>query len=60
MKSDATTQSLRQTSALASALGLIGTPALVVGRTVVQGDVTRRQLEKLIANERSLPPMKDC
>ena len=60
MDSEATTQSIRQTASLASALGLIGTPVLVVGRTFVQGEITRRQLEKLIAEERSLPPMKDC
>ena len=60
MDSEATTQSILQTASLASALGLAGTPALVVGRTVVQGEITRSQLEKLIADERSLPPLKDC
>jgi protein-disulfide isomerase len=60
MNSEATLQSIRQTASLASALGLTGTPVLVVGRTIVQGDITRSQLEKLIAEERSLPPMKDC
>ena len=33
---------------LASELGFAGTPALVVGRTIVQGAVTRSQLERLI------------
>jgi predicted DsbA family dithiol-disulfide isomerase len=60
MTSQATGQALSQTALLATALGLHGTPALVVGRTIVQGEITRRQLEKLIANERALPPMKDC
>jgi protein-disulfide isomerase len=35
MKSGSTTLSIQRTSALASALSLIGTPALVVGRTIV-------------------------
>jgi protein-disulfide isomerase len=60
MTSQATGQALSRTALLATALGLHGTPALVVGRTIVQGEITRRQLEKLIANERALPPMKDC
>jgi protein-disulfide isomerase len=37
--------------ALAKALGLVGTPVLVVGRTIAQGDITRRQLERLIEDE---------
>ena len=60
MNAETTTLALRQNAALATALGLSGTPVLVVGRTVVQGDITRRQLEKLIADERSQPPRKDC
>jgi protein-disulfide isomerase len=60
MSAETTALALSQTATLAAALGLSGTPALVVGRTVVQGEITRRQLEKLIANERGLPPMKDC
>jgi protein-disulfide isomerase len=60
MNAETTAAALSRTAALATALGLNGTPALVVGRTVVQGEITRQQLEKLIADERSLPPMKDC
>lgn len=60
MNAETITQALGRNAALATALGLSGTPVLVVGRTVVQGEVTRRQLEKLIADERSLPPMKEC
>jgi protein-disulfide isomerase len=59
MNSQATAAAIARTAALASALGLIGTPALVVGRTVVQGEITRRQLERLIADERH-PRAKVC
>jgi protein-disulfide isomerase len=52
MNSRATAAAIARTTALAAALGFIGTPALVVGRTVVQGDITRRQLERLIEDER--------
>jgi protein-disulfide isomerase len=51
MNSARTESVLRQTSALASTLGLIGTPALVVGRTVVQGEISRSQLNRLIDDE---------
>jgi protein-disulfide isomerase len=59
MTSQATTLAIERTAALASALGFIGTPALVVGHTVVQGEITRRQLERLIADERQ-PRGKVC
>jgi protein-disulfide isomerase len=60
MKSAATTLAIQHTSALASALGLLGTPALVVGRTIVQGEITPRQLERLIKNERHQQSSKVC
>ena len=60
MNSDNTTLAIQRTTALASALGLIGTPALVVGRTIVQGEITRSQLERLIENERHLQSPKVC
>jgi protein-disulfide isomerase len=60
MAGEPTAQAIRQTEALAMIFGFSGTPALVVGRTVVQGEITRRQLEKLIADERSQAPQKDC
>ena len=58
MNSAATTLAIQRTSALASALGLLGTPALVVGRTMVQGEITQSQLERLIENERHLQSPK--
>lgn len=54
MKSDTTTLAIQRTSTLASSLGFTGTPALVVGRTVVQGEITQSQLERLIENEMHL------
>lgn len=60
MNSAATALAIKRTSALASTLGLIGTPALVVGRTIVQGEITQRQLERLIDDELHLPPPRTC
>ena len=60
MTSESITLALRRTSALASTLGLIGTPAVVVGRTIVQGEISRGQLERLIKIEMQTPPPKVC
>jgi protein-disulfide isomerase len=60
MNSANTTLAIQHTTALASALGLIGTPALVVGRTIVRGEITQSQLERLIENERHLRSPKVC
>jgi predicted DsbA family dithiol-disulfide isomerase len=59
MNSAITTDAIQHTSALASALSLVGTPALIVGRTIVQGEITRRQLERLIDIE-IRQPEKTC
>ncbi len=53
MYSDETSAVLRRNRALALKLGLVGTPALVVGRTIVEGAITQEQLERLIAHEMS-------
>ena len=60
MTSQSVTLALQRTAALASALGLIGTPALVVGRTVVQGEISRGQLERLIEEEMRPAAAKAC
>lgn len=60
MDSGVTKLAIQRTSELASALGFIGTPALVVGHTIVQGEITRSQLERLIENEGHLQPPKVC
>ncbi len=51
MSSTETTAALTRNNALARKLGLVGTPALVVGRTIVEGAVSKRQLKALIALE---------
>jgi protein-disulfide isomerase len=55
-----TTREIQRTAALAAALGFIGTPAMVVGRTIVQGEITRDQLQRLIEDERQPQPPKPC
>jgi protein-disulfide isomerase len=60
MNSIVITFAIQNTSALASALGLLGTPALVVGRTIVQGEITQRQLGRLIENEKHLQSPTVC
>jgi hypothetical protein len=60
MASESITLALQRTSALASTLGLIGTPALVIGRTIVQGEIARGQLERLIEVEMQAAPPKVC
>jgi len=60
MQSVETSSALGRTAALASTLGLSGTPALVVGHTIVQGAITRDQLEHLIDNEMSMPQAQVC
>ena len=55
MNSESVSLALRRTAALATTLGFVGTPALTVGRTIVQGEISRRQLEGLIAEEARMP-----
>ena len=59
MNSPATAAAIARTAALAVALGFIGTPALVVGRTVVQGEIAQGELARLIEDERQ-PQAKPC
>jgi protein-disulfide isomerase len=60
MAADETTRALRRNARLASALGLIGTPVLVVGRTIVQGAITRAQLDRLIEIELQTALPRTC
>ena len=46
-----------QTRALADVFGFIGTPGLVIGRTVMMGAVPVSLLQHVIADERSLGPL---
>ncbi len=48
MDSPAVSQAIRRNARLAKAFGFYGTPGLVVGRTIVQGALTREQLATLI------------
>jgi protein-disulfide isomerase len=47
---------LERTAALATALGIRGTPGLVVGRTVAKRSVREARLDRLIEAERALGP----
>lgn len=47
------TAHLARAKTLASKFGIIGTPALVVGRTLVIGEISERRLARLIVEERS-------
>lgn len=47
---------LRESRAAARRLGVYGTPGMVVGRTLVMGEITERELDRLIAIERELGP----
>lgn len=52
MKSDFITQELKESAALADIFNIIGTPALIVGRTVVYGRISKHNLRKLIRREK--------
>jgi protein-disulfide isomerase len=60
MNSTSTTSAIERTSALASALGFVGTPVIVVGHTIVQGDIKKDQLQRLIEIEKKLKIGNDC
>ena len=55
MSSDRVAEALNDNNRLAEQLGLLGTPALIVGRTIVQGAVTKAQLLQVIDNEAAEP-----
>lgn len=60
MESDAVSERLRSTDAVARIFGFIGTPALVVGRTVVVGAVSEAVIHALIEQERLDGPPPGC
>lgn len=53
VESDRVAQELENSSALAELFVLIGTPALVIGRTVVQGQISDRTIRQIVEMERS-------
>ncbi len=56
MESQRVKDRIAQSLALKRSLALIGTPASVIGRTVVLGTLSLRQIRQIINLERSLPP----
>ena len=45
-------QELENSSALAQVFAFVGTPELVIGRTVVQGQISDKMIRKIIDMER--------
>jgi len=60
MASDSTTHELRTSAALVRRFAFPGTPALVVGRTIVVGTIRTATLEALIRTEQSAGPPPGC
>ncbi|SEM80683.1 DSBA-like thioredoxin domain-containing protein [Palleronia pelagia] len=46
-------EEIRTSAALAQIFGFVGTPALVIGKTVIQGQIDTNVLEKIVALERA-------
>jgi len=53
-------QELLTSAALAKIFVFIGTPAIVIGRTVIQGEIGDRMLEQIIDQERLDGPLEVC
>jgi predicted DsbA family dithiol-disulfide isomerase len=60
MEGDEVARKLLDSAALAEIFAFIGTPAMVIGRTVVQGEISNKMLKKIIDQERSDGPLIDC
>lgn len=60
MESAEIAREIAVTRALSNLFGFAGTPALVVGRTVVVGQIDQATLRALIARERADGPMTGC
>lgn len=60
MTAPSTERVLGRSRALSNLFGFIGTPALVVGRTVVVGAISETALDRLIARERADGPVPAC
>lgn len=52
MDSPEIARELEDSAALARLFGFVGTPALVIGRTVIQGQIDARTIRRIIAQER--------
>ncbi|MFT4782852.1 MAG: protein-disulfide isomerase [Paracoccaceae bacterium] len=60
MKGPDVADEIRRSRALGRIFGFFGTLALVVGRTVVQGNITEEALQRLIERERADGPVAAC
>ncbi len=60
MASEATTRELQTSAALVRLFAFPGTPALVVGRTIVIGTIRKATLNSLIAAESNVGPPPGC
>lgn len=60
MQKDETTREIETSRALAALFGMRGTPSLVVGRTVVEGEIDEARLLALIERERADGPLSAC
>ena len=58
--SQGVTDEIEMSSAVSRVFAFIGTPALIVGRTVVQGEINDTNLDRLIELERSAGPPPAC
>lgn len=56
MESDAVRARLAESAGVAARFGFAGTPALVIGQTVIEGSVSPGRLDRLIAAERAAGP----
>lgn len=60
MQSREITEEIEMSSAVSRVFSFIGTPALVVGQTVVQGEISEANLDQLIEVERKAGPPLAC
>jgi protein-disulfide isomerase len=60
MQSPGVAHDIAESTALARLFGFVGTPSLVVGRTVVVGQIDDATLRALIAREREDGPVPAC
>ncbi len=60
MGGDEVARALLDSAALAEIFAFIGTPAMIIGRTVVQGEISREMLKNIIDQERSDGLLIDC
>lgn len=60
MESERVSELIYESRALARIFGFIGTPAIIVGRTVIQGEISELNLMRLIERERQDGDIANC